>query len=116
MPDASAAVFPSLSVRVQVYGTQCMTKRTGLRSVSASADQGLCLNGQPIKLKGVCLHHDLGALGAAFHRKAAKRQLALMKEMGANAVRTSHNPPAEAFLDLCDEMGILVTDEAFDMY
>ena len=98
------------------YGTQCLKKKTGLRSVSASADKGLCLNGQPVKLKGVCLHHDLGALGAAFHRKAAGRQLSLMKEMGANAVRTSHNPPAEAFLDLCDEMGLLVTDEAFDMW
>ena len=74
------------------------------------------LNGRNIKLKGVCLHHDLGALGAAFHEKAARRQLRLMQEMGANAVRTSHNPPAEKWLDLCDEMGILVVDEAFDMW
>ena len=98
------------------YAGQCLSRRIGLRSVSASADKGLLLNGKPVKIKGVCLHHDLGALGAAFHRKAARRQLQLMKNMGANAVRTSHNPPASAFLDLCDEMGILVADEAFDMW
>ena len=98
------------------YGGQCLSRKTGLRSVFASAEKGLLLNGKPVKIKGVCLHHDLGALGAAFHRKAARRQLQLMKDMGANAVRTSHNPPASAFLDLCDEMGILVDDEAFDMW
>ena len=98
------------------YGTQHETCRIGLRSVLLDPDRGLILNGNQIKLKGVCLHHDLGALGAAFHSKAARRQLNLMKEMGANAVRTSHNPPASAFLDLCDEMGLLVVDEAFDMW
>ncbi len=74
------------------------------------------MNHAPIKLRGVCLHHDLGALGAAFHEKAARRQLRIMKEMGVNALRTSHNPPAAKLLDLCDEMGILVDDEAFDMW
>ena len=98
------------------YGKQTEVFKTGLRSVFAEAGKGLLLNGRKIKLRGVCLHHDLGALGAAFHPKAARRQLNLMKEMGANAVRTSHNPPASAFLDLCDEMGILVIDEAFDMW
>ena len=99
-----------------MYGTQTETLKIGLRSVSMDPDKGMFLNGEHLKLKGVCLHHDLGALGAAFHEKAARRQLKLMKEMGANAVRTSHNPPASAFLDLCDEMGILVVDEAFDMW
>ena len=98
------------------YGQQRESCRIGLRTVTADPDRGLLLNGKPIKLKGVCLHHDLGALGAAFHEKAARRQLRLMRRMGANAVRTSHNPPAAAFLDLCDEMGILVVDEAFDMW
>ena len=98
------------------YGKQTEVRKIGLRSVSADPDRGLFLNGKPVKLHGVCLHHDLGALGAAFHKKAAARQLQLMKEMGANAVRTSHNPPASAFLDLCDEMGMLVIDEAFDMW
>ena len=97
-------------------GEQTESRRIGLRTLRADPDRGLFLNGQNIKLKGVCLHHDLGALGAAFHEKAARRQLRLMQEMGANAVRTSHNPPASAFLDLCDEMGILVVDEAFDMW
>ena len=98
------------------YGQHTETIETGLRSVSADPDEGFRLNGQVMKLKGVCLHHDLGALGAAFHEKAAIRQLTLMKKMGVNAVRTSHNPPASRFLDLCDEMGILVVDEAFDMW
>ena len=88
----------------------------GLRSVRFDPDNGFFLNGEKVKLKGVCLHHDLGALGAAFHPKAARRQLTLMKNMGVNAIRTSHNPPAEKFLDLCDRMGLLVIDEAFDMW
>ena len=98
------------------YGSHTETCMIGLRSVFMDPDRGLILNGKEIKLKGVCLHHDLGALGAAFHEKAARRQLNLMKAMGANAVRTSHNPPASAFLDLCDEIGLLVVDEAFDMW
>ena len=98
------------------YGTQTETRRIGLRTVKTDPDRGFFLNGRNVKLRGVCLHHDLGALGAAFHEKAARRQLQLMKDMGVNAVRTSHNPPAAAFLDLCDEMGILVVDEAFDMW
>ena len=98
------------------YGKQTEVRKIGLRTVGIHPDRGFLLNGQAVKLKGVCLHHDLGALGAAFHEKAAGRQLELMKAMGANAVRTSHNPPASAFLDLCDSMGILVVDEAFDMW
>ncbi len=98
------------------YGKQTEVFRIGLRSVFIDPESGMTLNGKKIKLRGVCLHHDLGALGAAFHEKAARRQLRVMKEMGVNAVRTSHNPPAARFLDLCDEMGILVDDEAFDMW
>ena len=110
-PDA-----PYLYTLTLEYGKQTEVFRIGLRSVSMDPDTGLTLNGKKIKLRGVCLHHDLGALGAAFHEKAARRQLRVMKEMGVNAVRTSHNPPAARFLDLCDEMGILVDDEAFDMW
>ena len=98
------------------YGKQTEVRKIGLRSVQLDPGKGLILNGDNVKLRGVCLHHDLGALGAAFHKKAARRQLQLMKDMGVNAVRTSHNPPASAFLDLCDEMGIIVIDEAFDMW
>ena len=90
--------------------------RIGFRTTEFNPEHGFFLNGKHVKLKGVCLHHDLGALGAAFHEKAAARQLRIMKEMGANALRTSHNPPASELLDLCDEMGILVVDEAFDMW
>ena len=103
------------SIKIK-YGGQSEMLKTGLRSVLMDPDHGLFLNGVPTKLKGVCLHHDLGALGAAFHPKAARRQIELMQKMGANAIRTSHNPPASAFLDLCDEMGMLVVDEAFDMW
>ena len=98
------------------YGEQTGVRKFGLRTISFDSNSGLMINHQPTKLKGVCLHHDLGALGAAFHEKAARRQLQLMKDMGANALRTSHNPPASKLLDLCDEMGILVVDEAFDMW
>ena len=107
---------PILYTLRYIYGNETGEKRFGLRKTEFSPEHGLILNGRPFKLKGVCLHHDLGALGAAFHEKAARRQLRIMKEMGANAIRTSHNPPASKMLDLCDEMGILVIDEAFDMW
>ncbi|MCH5325510.1 MAG: DUF4982 domain-containing protein [Eubacterium sp.] len=90
--------------------------KVGLRDIEYKPDSGFFLNGRHIKLNGVCLHHDLGCLGAAFNKAAAKRQLQKMMEMGANAVRTSHNPPAIGFMELCDELGILVDSEAFDMW
>lgn len=88
----------------------------GIRSFSFDAQKGFFLNNQPVKIKGVCMHHDLGALGAAFNKTAARRQLQILKDMGCNAIRFSHNPPARTMLDLCDEMGFLVMDEAFDMW
>lgn len=88
----------------------------GFRYFRFDTENGFFLNGKPLKLLGVCLHHDLGLLGAAFNKSAAKRQLVLMKKMGANAIRTAHNPPAEELLDLCDELGLLVYNEAFDMW
>ncbi|MBW8782509.1 MAG: glycoside hydrolase family 2 protein [Verrucomicrobia bacterium] len=88
----------------------------GIRSIQFTPDNGFLLNGRRVLIKGVCDHHDLGALGAAFNVRAAERQLQLLKEMGVNALRTSHNPPAPELLDLCDRMGILVMDEAFDCW
>ena len=97
-------------------GGECIRQNTGFRELTFSPDEGFLLNGVHTRLHGVCLHHDLGALGSAFHEKAARRQLMLMKGMGANALRTAHNPPARQAMDLCDELGILVVDEAFDMW
>ena len=114
--DAWSPDRPLLYRLVFYYGEQTGVLKFGLREIAFDPEYGFYLNGEPLKLHGVCLHHDLGALGAAFHEKAARRQLQLMKEMGVNALRTSHNPPAEKLLELCDEMGILVVDEAFDMW
>jgi beta-galactosidase len=88
----------------------------GIRSINFDREKGFFLNNKPLKIKGVCMHHDLGALGAAFNYRAAERQLQILKGMGCNAIRTAHNPPAPEFLDLCDKMGFLVMDEAFDMW
>ena len=88
--------------------------RYGIRSARFTADDGFHLNGRRVQLKGVNLHSDMGILGAAFDRSAAERQLRIMREMGVNAVRTSHNPHAPEFMDLCDEMGMLVWNECFD--
>ncbi|MDQ8755184.1 beta-galactosidase GalB [Sphingosinicella sp. LHD-64] len=88
----------------------------GIRTLRFDADQGLFVNGERIPIRGVNNHHDLGALGAAFNRRAAERQLELLREMGANAIRMSHNPPAPALLELADRMGFLVIDEVFDVW
>jgi beta-galactosidase len=86
----------------------------GIRTFEFTVDKGFFLNGKHVDIKGVCLHHDLGCLGAAVNKRAIERQLEIMKSMGCNAIRTSHNPPAPELLDLCDRMGFLVMDEAFD--
>jgi len=88
----------------------------GIREVSFDPDRGVLVNGEPILIKGVNNHHDLGALGAAFNTRAAERQLERLREMGCNAIRTSHNPPAPELLELTDRMGFLVMDEAFDVW
>ncbi|HKV41452.1 MAG TPA: beta-galactosidase GalB [Blastocatellia bacterium] len=88
----------------------------GVRSFVFDRDRGFLLNGQPVKIRGVCDHHDLGALGAAVNTRALERQLEILKAMGVNGIRTSHNPPAPELLDLCDRMGFIVMDEAFDMW
>ena len=88
----------------------------GIRKIEWSAQQGFLLNGRVLKLQGVCNHHDLGALGAAFNERSAERQLEILRAMGCNAIRTSHNPPAPQLLDLCDRMGFVVMDELFDCW
>lgn len=88
----------------------------GVRSFSFDAQKGFFLNGENIKIKGVCQHHDLGCLGAAVNTRAMERQLEILKEMGCNGIRTAHNPPAPELLDLCDRMGFIVQDETFDMW
>lgn len=88
--------------------------RTGFRRLDFSPDEGLFLNGRNIKVKGVCLHHDAGVLGAAVPDAVLRERLKKLKEIGCNAIRTVHNPQSPAFYDLCDELGLLVLDEAFD--
>ena len=86
----------------------------GIRTIEYSAEKGLLLNGKPIVLNGGCVHHDNGILGARAFDAAEYRRVRLLKEAGFNAMRTSHNPPSETFLRACDELGLLVIDEAFD--
>ncbi len=86
----------------------------GIRKIEYDTDKGFFLNGKHVKMNGVCLHHDAGCLGTAIPEQAWIRRLQLLKDMGCNAIRTSHNPPAPEFLDLCDKMGFLVMDEIFD--
>jgi beta-galactosidase len=88
----------------------------GIRTIAFDPNRGLLLNGERVPIQGVCNHHDLGALGAALNVRALERQLEILRDMGCNAIRTSHNPPAPELLDLADRMGFLVMDEAFDCW
>lgn len=100
-------------------GKECVDRYVtpvGIRTFSFDAAKGFILNGKPTKINGVCMHHDLGCLGAAVNVRAMERQLQMLKEMGCNGIRCSHNPPAPEWLDLCDRMGFIVMDEAFDMW
>lgn len=105
-----------VEARVRVNGrlTDAEKVSYGIRTAEFRADDGFFLNGVKVPLQGVCLHHDLGPLGAAAFDRGIERQLEIMKQMGVNAIRTSHNPPAPALLDLADRMGFVVMDEAFD--
>lgn len=96
---------------IDVYDT-----KFGIRDFEFKADTGFWLNGENIKLKGACLHHDLGALGSAVHRRALERQLDIIQSAGVNAILTAHNPPSPQLLELCDERGIVVVVEAFDTW
>lgn len=90
--------------------------RFGVRTVEFGPEFGFKLNGKVVRMNGVCMHHDLGPLGAAVNRRATERQLEIMQAMGVNAIRTSHNPPSPELVELCDEMGLLLIDEAFDCW
>ncbi|MFA5699421.1 MAG: glycoside hydrolase family 2 TIM barrel-domain containing protein, partial [Sphaerochaeta sp.] len=107
-----------LKSELVVDGRCCDTVFTpfGFRTIECTREKGLLLNGEPIRLKGVCLHNDLGALGAVHNRPALQRRLLQMKRMGANAVRSAHNPPSQLFMELCDEIGLLVLSELTDVW
>ena len=107
-----------LVTRLNVFGIQTdeYTTTVGIRSFTFDVHKGFILNGKRVKINGVCDHHDLGALGTAVNERALQRQLEILKGMGVNGIRTSHNPPAPELLDLCDRMGFIVMDEAFDMW
>jgi len=135
-PGARAAALVRITVlsprlwdveRPQLYKAISTVKRAdavldryetpfGIRTIEWGPGKGFLLNGRRVPLRGVCNHHDLGALGAAVNRRAIERQLEILKRMGANAVRTSHNPPSPELLEAADRMGFLVQDEAFDMW
>ena len=101
-------------VRVGTVLVDSLHTPFGIRTIEFTKDKGFFLNGERVQIKGVCDHHDLGCLGAAAYRRAIQRQIEVLKSFGCNAIRTSHNPPAPELLDLCDQMGMLVMDEAFD--
>jgi len=90
--------------------------RFGIRTVKVSKEKGFQLNGVPRKIKGVCLHHDLGPLGAAVNKAALIRQVKILKEMGCDAIRTAHNMPSQMQMDVCDSLGMMVMAESFDMW
>ena len=115
--DVDDPYLYTAQVKVSGSGQQdSYAVRFGVRTTDWDADRGFFLNSRPLKLRGVCLHYDMGCLGTAVHRRALERELLILKDMGVNAIRTSHNPPAQELLDLCDEMGLLVMDEAMDMW
>jgi beta-galactosidase len=108
----------TLKTIVKQNGKTVDSKETsfGIRTIEYDAKRGFLLNGKSTVFNGVCQHHDLGPLGAAVNTRALERQIEILQEMGCNAIRTSHNPPAPELLDLCDRMGVLVQAEAFDCW
>lgn len=108
-------VLYTVEARVEAGGVRdTAAVRTGIRTIAVDAKSGFRLNGQPMKLRGGCIHHDLGILGAAEHKAAELRRVRVLKESGFNAVRGAHNPFGPAFYEACDELGMLVIEEAFD--
>ncbi len=105
---------PEISIRHGKELRDKVSTRFGFRTIEVRPDEGFLLNGQVRKFRGVCLHHDLGPLGAAVSKAAIRRQLTMLKDMGCDAIRTSHNMPAEELIELCDEMGFMVMCENFD--
>lgn len=116
--DVESPVLYTLKTQLLLDGKVIQEEREqfGFRDTKFDPERGFFLNGRHVKLNGVCEHHDLGALGAAFNRSAMKRKFRILKEMGVNAVRGTHNMMAPGFTELADEMGLLVVSEAFDMW
>lgn len=114
----SPALYYAITSLYDESGTMldCTRTRFGVRTISYSAENGFMLNGKTRKFKGVCLHHDLGPLGAAIHRDAIRHQLTILRDMGCDAIRTSHNMPAPELVELCDEMGFMMMLEPFDVW
>lgn len=122
-PDLWSVESPSLYTAIAEIWTEGKTEKLdelaipfGIRTVEITVTDGFVLNGKPLELKGACMHHDNGPLGAAAFDRAEERRVQLMKDAGFNAIRCSHNPPSQAFLDACDRLGMLVIDESFDMW
>lgn len=115
-PDSPVMYQAVTDILLNGKATDRHTATFGIRTIEFTADKGFLLNGQPLLLKGGCLHHDNGPLGAAAIDRAEERRVELMKQFGFNAIRTAHNPPSASFLDACDRLGILVIDELFDQW
>ncbi|HAR65626.1 MAG TPA: glycoside hydrolase family 2 [Lentisphaeria bacterium] len=116
--DLNTPNLYTLHTKVSVTGEVVDTVQTrfGIRTLDFSKSRGFFLNGRRLQINGVCLHHDNGPIGSAVNRRADQRKIKILKQMGVNSIRTSHNMPSPELLDLCDEMGILVQDEAFDAW
>lgn len=115
-PENPKIYSAEFSIKKDGKTLDCYTQTFGIRYFSFDNANGFKLNGKVMKINGVCNHHDLGALGTAMNHRALERQLEILKNMGCNAIRTSHNPPAKELLNLCDSLGFIVMDEAFDMW
>ncbi|MCS2889766.1 DUF4982 domain-containing protein [Parabacteroides faecis] len=113
-PDSPSLYIAESELYLNGILKDTYTTRFGIRNLEIIPRRGMTLNGEPIKFRGVCNHHDLGPLGAAVNKSALRRQLVLLKELGCNAIRTSHNMPAPELVELCDEMGFMVMVETFD--
>lgn len=113
-PESPALYTARTTLKVGGKAVDNYDTRFGIRKLEYIPEKGFFLNGKPTKFKGVCNHHDLGPLGAAVNRSALRHQIAMLKDMGANAIRTSHNMPAPELVELCDEMGMMLMIEPFD--
>lgn len=116
--DVDSPYLYTVRTTVSLDGKQIDRKETklGVRHIEWKASDGFHLNGRRVQLNGVCQHHDLGPLGGAVHKRGYERQVEILKEMGVNTIRTTHNPPAPELLEVCDRMGVLVMNELFDMW
>lgn len=115
-PSLWSVDTPNLYKAITIIDQDTISTTFGIRTFTVDAVNGARLNGRPIKLKGGCVHHDNGPLGAKAYDRAEERKVALLKASGYNAIRCAHNPPSPAFLDACDRLGMLVVDEAFDTW